>query len=110
MPSCRSHWTTTGIQSLAGACSVCCSMNVVTYDLSGPTGEFVLAPRGPVMVRILLADDHDIIRRGLRAVLQEHVGWEICGEALSARQTVDLVQALQPDIVIMDLTMSSPGG
>ena len=43
-------------------------------------------------------------------MLQEHVGWEICGEALSARQTVDLVQALQPDIVIMDLTMSSPGG
>ena len=82
----------------------------VTYDLSEPTGEFVLAPRGPVMVRILLADDHDIIRRGLRAVLQEQVGWEICGEALSARQTVDLVQALQPDIVIMDLMMSSPGG
>jgi DNA-binding NarL/FixJ family response regulator len=62
------------------------------------------------MVRILLADDHDVVRRGLRALLQEHAGWEICGEALSGREAVDLARQMQPDVAIIDLMMPDLNG
>jgi DNA-binding NarL/FixJ family response regulator len=62
------------------------------------------------MVRILLADDHDVVRRGLKAMLQEHADWEVCGEALSGRQAVELARAMQPDIAILDLMMPGLNG
>jgi DNA-binding NarL/FixJ family response regulator len=62
------------------------------------------------MVRILLADDHDIVRRGLKALLQERVGWEISGEAVSGREAVELARELQPDIAIVDLMMPELNG
>jgi DNA-binding NarL/FixJ family response regulator len=62
------------------------------------------------MVRILLADDHDVVRRGLRALLQEHSDWEVCGEAPSGREAVDLARELQPDIAIVDLMMPDLNG
>ena len=62
------------------------------------------------MVRILLADDHDVVRRGLKALLQEHAGWEICGEALSGREAVDLARQMQPDVAIIDLMMPDLNG
>ncbi len=43
------------------------------------------------MVRILLADDHDVVRRGLRDELNSHTGWEVCGEASNGREAVQLV-------------------
>ena len=62
------------------------------------------------MVRILLADDHDVVRRGLKALLQEQAGWEICGEALSGREAVDLARQMQPDVAIIDLMMPDLNG
>jgi DNA-binding NarL/FixJ family response regulator len=62
------------------------------------------------MVRILLADDHDIVRRGLRVLLQERSEWEVCGEALGGREAVDLARELQPDIAIVDLMMPDLNG
>ncbi|HXJ75843.1 MAG TPA: response regulator transcription factor, partial [Candidatus Dormibacteraeota bacterium] len=62
------------------------------------------------MVRILLADDHDVVRRGLKVLLQEHAGWEICGEALSGREAVELAAQLQPDVAIIDLMMPELNG
>jgi DNA-binding NarL/FixJ family response regulator len=62
------------------------------------------------MVRILLADDHDVVRRGLKALLQEQSGWEICGEALTGREAVDLTRGMQPDIAIVDLMMPDLNG
>jgi DNA-binding NarL/FixJ family response regulator len=62
------------------------------------------------MVRILLADDHDVVRRGLKALLQERQGWEICGEALSGREAVDLARQFQPDVAIVDLMMPDLNG
>ena len=44
-------------------------------------------------LRILLADDHEIVRRGLRALLEKHEGWEVCGEASDGREAVE--KALQ---------------
>jgi len=62
------------------------------------------------MVRILLADDHDVVRRGLKALLQERADWEVCGEALSGRQAVELAREMRPDIAIVDLMMPDLNG
>jgi DNA-binding NarL/FixJ family response regulator len=62
------------------------------------------------MVRILLADVHDVVRRGLRALLHEHSDWEVCGEASDGREAVDLARELQPDVAIVDLMMPDLNG
>src|ERR1700732_3569312 len=61
-------------------------------------------------LRILTADDHDLMRRGLRALLETHPGWEICGEAHTGREAVAKGQELKPDIVILDITMPELNG
>ena len=61
-------------------------------------------------VKILLADDHEIVREGVRALIQRQPGWEICGEASTGRQAVELVEKLQPEIVIMDIGMPELNG
>jgi DNA-binding NarL/FixJ family response regulator len=62
------------------------------------------------MVRILLVDDHDVVRRGLKALLQEHPGWDICGEATTGRDAIALAAQLEPDIAIVDLMMPDLNG
>jgi DNA-binding NarL/FixJ family response regulator len=62
------------------------------------------------MVRILLVDDHDVVRRGLKALLQGHSGWEICGEAATGRDAVDLAEEMQPEIAVVDLMMPDLNG
>jgi DNA-binding NarL/FixJ family response regulator len=62
------------------------------------------------MVQILIADDHEMIRRGLRHVLEQHPGWEICGEASNGRQAVELAQRTAPDVVLLDLSMPEMNG
>ena len=62
------------------------------------------------MVRILLADDHDVVRRGLREQLSQHEGWEICGEAANGRDAVKMASKLQPDVAVIDLSMPELNG
>jgi DNA-binding NarL/FixJ family response regulator len=54
------------------------------------------------MTRILIADDHDVVRSGLRAILGDQPGWEIVAEAEDGRQAVELADATQPDVAILD--------
>jgi DNA-binding NarL/FixJ family response regulator len=61
-------------------------------------------------LRILLADDHEMLRRGLRAILTEQPGWEICGEAVDGRQAVELARKLRPDVIVMDIAMPELNG
>lgn len=61
-------------------------------------------------VRILIADDHELIRKGLRTALDGHEGWTVCGEAKNGREAVQMANATRPDIVIMDLTMPELNG
>ena len=61
-------------------------------------------------LRIFVADDHEIVRRGICALLTSHSGWEICGEAGDGRQAVEKVVHLKPDIVILDIGMPSLNG
>jgi DNA-binding NarL/FixJ family response regulator len=62
------------------------------------------------MLRLLLADDHDVIRLGLRTLLERHAEWRVCGEASTGRQAVDLALQLKPDIAILDLSMPELNG
>jgi len=62
------------------------------------------------MVRILLADDHEMVSRGLRDQLNKQPGWEVCGEAADGREAVKLALSLKPDVVVMDLSMPELNG
>ena len=61
-------------------------------------------------VRILLADDHEIVRQGVRAMIERLTGWEICGEAATGREAVALAEKLEPDLIIMDIGMPELNG
>lgn len=61
-------------------------------------------------LRILVADDHGMIRQGLRAVIENRRGWEFCGEAENGRQAVELAMQQRPDVVVLDLTMPELNG
>jgi DNA-binding NarL/FixJ family response regulator len=56
-------------------------------------------------IRVLLADDHDVVRTGIRAILQAHAKFEICGEAGDGREAVELAEKLKPDVVVIDVNM-----
>ncbi len=62
------------------------------------------------MLRILLADDHDVVRRGLKELLEEHAGWRVCGEATTGRAAVELASRLRPQVAIIDLSMPELNG
>jgi DNA-binding NarL/FixJ family response regulator len=61
-------------------------------------------------VRILIADDHEVVRRGVRTVLEGQAGWVVCGEASTGREAVAKALDLRPDIVILDISMPELNG
>jgi DNA-binding NarL/FixJ family response regulator len=62
------------------------------------------------VLRILLADDHEIVRRGLKDLLAAEAGWQIVGEAATGREAVAKAKLLKPDVVILDLRMPGLNG
>jgi DNA-binding NarL/FixJ family response regulator len=61
-------------------------------------------------VRILLVDDHPIVRQGLRTLLEGHPGWEVVGEASDGIEALDKIGTLQPNVVVLDVTMPRMNG
>jgi PAS domain S-box-containing protein len=61
-------------------------------------------------VRILIADDHELVRRGLRALLAARPSWEVCGEAADGREAIEMAAQLKPDIVLLDVSMPRVNG
>ena len=57
------------------------------------------------MLRILIADDHEIVRRGVRDLIATHPGWEVCGEASDGRQAGEIGLREKPDIAILDVSL-----
>jgi two-component system nitrate/nitrite response regulator NarL len=79
------------------------SYNRCSYKEKGPYGESMVA-------RILLADDFEIVRRGIRALLEGSAGWEICGEAANGQEAVEKTRELRPDVVVLDVSMPIMNG
>jgi DNA-binding NarL/FixJ family response regulator len=61
-------------------------------------------------VHILLADDHEVVRKGLRALLETQPGWKVIAEATDGREAVEKAQSMHPDIAIVDIGMPSLNG
>jgi DNA-binding NarL/FixJ family response regulator len=70
----------------------------------------MITPTATQSLRILIADDHDVMREGTRAVIEREDGWTVCGIACTGREAVVQAAALEPDIVIMDMTMPDLNG
>jgi DNA-binding NarL/FixJ family response regulator len=61
-------------------------------------------------MRILIADDHHLVRRGVGNLLSKEAGWEICGEATDAAQAFQKACELNPDLVLLDISMPDGSG
>jgi DNA-binding NarL/FixJ family response regulator len=58
----------------------------------------------------LVVDDHAVVRRGVRSLLESHEGWTVCGEAATGRDAVEQSRHLRPDVVVMDLSLPELNG
>ncbi len=61
-------------------------------------------------LRILLADDHEVVRRGLKELLEAQPGWEVVDEATNGREAIEKAERLKPDVVILDIAMPALNG
>ena len=61
-------------------------------------------------MRVLIADDHELVRKGLGAIFSSEPDWTICGEAANGQEAVELVVKLRPDLVLLDITMPLMNG
>src|SRR5580765_2978062 len=55
--------------------------------------------------KILIVDDHEVVRQGIRTILRSRPQWEISGEAVNGKDAIEKAKALDPDVIIMDITM-----
>ena len=61
-------------------------------------------------LRILVADDHALLRQGIRSLLEARLGWQVVGEAVNGREAVEKAAQLKPDLVLLDITMPELNG
>ncbi len=61
-------------------------------------------------LRILIADDHEMMRNGVRALIEHEPGWQVCGTATNGRQAVEAAKKLKPHVVVLDMTMPELDG
>src|SRR5215467_10177116 len=70
----------------------------------------VLLQLEDLLIRILLADDHEVVRQGLAGLLSQRQGWEVCAEAANGRDAVKFAIKYRPDVAIIDLSMPELNG
>jgi DNA-binding NarL/FixJ family response regulator len=75
-----------------------------------PANKPIPADQQMKKLRILVADDHEIVLDGIRALIAREPDWEVCGEALDGRKAVELAGTLSPDVVVLDLGMPELNG
>ena len=61
-------------------------------------------------VRLLIVDDHDVVRQGVRRILRSRQEWEVCGEAENGVEALQKIADLQPDLVVLDVSMPQKDG
>jgi DNA-binding NarL/FixJ family response regulator len=61
-------------------------------------------------LRILIAEDHEVARQGIRSLLESHPGWEVCAEAKDGREAVEAATKLNPDVLLLDIGMPNLNG
>jgi len=61
-------------------------------------------------LKVLIADDHDVVRKGLKMLIEEHAGWQVCGEARSGREAVEKCAQLNPNVIVIDVSMPDLNG
>ena len=67
-------------------------------------------PKQPAKQRIILVDDHEVVRVGLKSLLQRHSQFDVVGEASSAREALEKTDTLRPDVVVMDIRLPGTSG
>jgi DNA-binding NarL/FixJ family response regulator len=60
--------------------------------------------------KILIVDDHEVVRQGIRTILRSRPHWEVCGEAVNGKDAIEKAKSLDPDVIIMDITMPEMSG
>jgi DNA-binding NarL/FixJ family response regulator len=79
-------------------------------DFRSTFAEVALQEAEMKNARVLIVDDHEIFRRGLRALLEPSLEWQICGEAVDGMDAVEQCLSLKPDIVVLDVSMPRLNG
>ncbi len=64
---------------------------------------------GQTPIHIMIVDDHDVVRRGLRDILQERPGWEVVAEATNGQDAISLALKHKPEIAVLDYALNRPG-
>ena len=67
-------------------------------------------PKQPAKQRIILVDDHEVVRLGLKSLLERHPQFDVIGEAASAREAIEKTDTLKPDVVVMDIRLPGTSG
>jgi DNA-binding NarL/FixJ family response regulator len=62
------------------------------------------------MLRVLIADDHEIVRRGVRDLVEGHPGWEVCGEASTGSEVMELAMREHPNVAVLDVSLPGLNG
>lgn len=77
---------------------------------ASPPAPLPAIAAGAGKIRILLVDDHPLMRRGMRVLIEQQGRFEVCAEADNAPEAIDLVRRLKPDLTIVDITLKSTNG
>ena len=80
-------------------------MPEVMQKVKTPTRSVSNSQSDDTPVRILIADDHDVVRMGIRLLLESQPGWVVCGEARTGREAVAKALELRPDLIVLDVSM-----
>jgi len=89
---------------VAAICSKMGHLDVLMRRKRGRKGMYSMG------TRILVVDDHDVVRAGVKSILATRADWEVCGEATNGKMAVEMARELNPDLIVMDITMPVMSG